>query len=74
MCSSLGAVGAALAVLVVGMAAALLGQIVFKSPFDMAPALVLSLLVVTALGAAVIAAIVAWTLTRVRPLEVLRYE
>jgi putative ABC transport system permease protein len=70
----LGAVGAALAVLVVALAARVLGQLVFTSPFEIAPALVLGLIVATALGAALIAAIVAWTAIRVRPLEVLRYE
>jgi predicted lysophospholipase L1 biosynthesis ABC-type transport system permease subunit len=65
----LGALGGMAAVAVVALATTLLGRFVFQTRFDVS--LPLSIAIVLASG---LAGLVAWAPTRVRPLEVLRYE
>jgi putative ABC transport system permease protein len=69
-----GAVGALLAMLLVSLVIALLGQLVFKSPLEVSPVISLGLILGSAGLAMLVAALVAWGAVRVRPLEVLRYE
>jgi ABC-type antimicrobial peptide transport system permease subunit len=69
-----GGTGALLAMLLVTLATSLLGQFVFKTGFGVSWYIAIGLIVGIALLAMVTAAFVAWGATRVRPLEVLRYE
>lgn len=69
-----GATGALLAMLLVTFATSLLGTYVFKTGFGVNPYIAIGLIVGIALLAMLTAALVAWGSTRVRPLEVLRYE
>ncbi|HLY32071.1 MAG TPA: FtsX-like permease family protein [Ktedonobacterales bacterium] len=69
-----GLAGALLAMLLVSLAIGLLGQFLFKTSFGVTALLVLAIVGVTALVCMIVAAGVAWSATRVRPLEVLRYE
>jgi putative ABC transport system permease protein len=69
-----GGTGALLAMLLVTLATSLLGQFVFKTGFGVSWYIAIGLIVGIALLAMVTATIVAWGATRVRPLEVLRYE
>ena len=69
-----GGTGALLAMLLVTLATSLLGQFVFKTGFGVSWYIAIGLIVGIALLAMVTSTIVAWGSTRVRPLEVLRYE
>ncbi|HYK84113.1 MAG TPA: FtsX-like permease family protein [Ktedonobacteraceae bacterium] len=69
-----GATGALLAMLLVTFATSLLGNFVFKSGFGVSWYIAIGLIVGIALLAMITATLVAWGSTRVRPLEVLRYE
>ncbi len=71
---TIGFTGALLAMLLVTLATAILSRVVFNSPFDVAAPLVLGIVFATAAVCMLVAALVAWGATRVRPLEVLRYE
>jgi putative ABC transport system permease protein len=72
----LGFVGAFLALALVALITAALGRLAFqaKHASDMDPMLMLGLVAATAVVCMGVAAGVAWGATRVRPLEVLRYE
>ncbi len=70
----IGGTGALLAMLLVTLATSLLGQFVFKTGFGVSWYIAIGLILGIALLAMVTSAIVAWGSTRVRPLEVLRYE
>ena len=70
----LGALGGMAAVAVVALAATLLGRLVFQTSFDVSLPLAISIVAGPGLLAAAVAGLVAWAPTRVRPLEVLRYE
>lgn len=69
-----GGTGALLAMLLVTLATGLLGQFFFKSAFGVSWYIAIGLIAGIALLAMVTSALVAWGSTRVRPLEVLRYE
>jgi putative ABC transport system permease protein len=69
-----GGTGALLAMLLVTLATGLLGTLLFKSSFGVSWYIAIGLIVGIALLAMVTSALVAWGATRVRPLEVLRYE
>jgi len=69
-----GAVGAFIAMLLATAATVLLGSQLFHLTLDVSPVVALSLIGGSALLAMLTAALVAWGSTRVRPLEVLRYE
>ncbi len=71
---AVGFTGALLAMVLVSVATTVLGALLFKTAFDIAIPIVLGVTIVTALVCMVVAAFVAWKATRVRPLEVLRYE
>ena len=71
---AIGFTGALVAMLPVALATAILSRLVFKSPLDVATPVVLAIVLATALICMVVAGFVAWGATRVRPLEVLRYE
>ncbi len=69
-----GGTGALLAMLLVTLATGLLGSLVFNSTFGVSWYIAIGLIVGIGLLAMVVSALVAWGATRVRPLEVLRYE
>jgi ABC-type antimicrobial peptide transport system permease subunit len=69
-----GGTGALLAMLLVALATGLLGQFFFKSTFGVSWYIAIGLIAGIALLSMVTSAFVAWGSTRVRPLEVLRYE
>lgn len=69
-----GFTGAMLAMLLVTLATTILSRVVFNSPFGVATPLVLGIVLATAAVCMAVAGFVAWGATRVRPLEVLRYE
>ncbi len=71
---AIGATGALLAMLLATLAMNLLGRFVFKTDFGVSGVIAIGLIVGAAVLAMVTAALVAWRATRVRPLEVLRYE
>jgi predicted lysophospholipase L1 biosynthesis ABC-type transport system permease subunit len=71
---AVGFTGALLAMLLVTLATTILSKLVFNSPFGVATPLVLGIVLATAAVCMAVAAFVAWGATRVRPLEVLRYE
>lgn len=71
---AIGFTGAFLAMALVTLATTILANVVFKSPFGVAAPLVVGIVLVTAAVCMIVAAFVAWGATRVRPLEVLRYE
>jgi predicted lysophospholipase L1 biosynthesis ABC-type transport system permease subunit len=70
----LGALGGMAAVAVVALATTLLGRFVFQTRFDVSLPLSIAIVLASGLLAAGVAGLVAWAPTRVRPLEVLRYE
>jgi putative ABC transport system permease protein len=70
----LGGVGGLSAIAVVALATTLLGKIAFKTNLDVAAPLAVAIILASSLLASVVSALVAWAPTRVRPLEVLRYE
>ena len=69
-----GFTGALLAMLLVTLATTLLGKLVFDVDFGVPAFIVLAVVAATALICMLVAAGVAFQATRVRPLEVLRYE
>ncbi|MGE5333675.1 MAG: ABC transporter permease [Nitrososphaerota archaeon] len=71
---TIGFTGALLAMLLVTAATVILSRVVFNSPFGVATPLVLGIVLITAAVCMLVAGFVAWGATRVRPLEVLRYE
>ncbi len=70
----IGFTGAVLAMLLATLIALILGKLAFNVDIQPNIALVLSVVGATAAVCMLIAGIVAWAATRVRPLEVLRYE
>ena len=72
----LGIVGAYAALLLVSLAATILSQLAFQSATGTSASvsLVVALAGATALLCMLVAGMVAWQATRVRPIEVLRYE
>ncbi len=69
-----GFLGGLLAMLLVAVAMILLGNLLLQTALSVATLTVLGIVVGTAVVCMLIAAFVAWSATRVRPLEVLRYE
>ncbi len=69
-----GGVGALLAMILVVVATALLGNYIFHSVFGVSGSIALLFIGGSVLLAMLTAALVAWGAVRVRPLEVLRYE
>jgi putative ABC transport system permease protein len=69
-----GFTGAVLAMLLVTLATVVLAQLVFKLTLGVSAPIVLGIVLATAAVCMLIAGLVAWSATRVRPLEVLRYE
>ncbi len=69
-----GFAGAVLAMLLVTLATVVLAKLVFKFDLGISTVLVLGIVLAAAAVCAFIAGLVAWGATRVRPLEVLRYE
>jgi len=70
----IGFTGALLAMLVVAVAAAALGKLAFNLPLGVPTPTVLAVVAATAVVCMLVAALVAWGATRVRPVETLRYE
>lgn len=70
----LGGVGGLSAIALVALATTLLGKLVFKTSLDVAAPLAIAIILASSLLASVVSGLVAWAPTRVRPLEVLRYE
>ena len=70
----LGGVGGLSAIALVALATTLLGKLAFKTSLDVAAPLAIAIILASSLLAAVVSGLVAWAPTRVRPLEVLRYE
>jgi predicted lysophospholipase L1 biosynthesis ABC-type transport system permease subunit len=71
---TIGLLGGGLAMALVALATSLLGSLLFNATFTMPLATVAELVPAAALVCMLVAAIVAFGATRVRPLEVLRYE
>ncbi len=69
-----GFTGALLAMLLVTLATVVLAQVVFKITLGVSAPIVLGVVLATAAVCMLVAWLVAWGTTRVRPLEVLRYE
>ncbi|MFL5652772.1 MAG: ABC transporter permease [Ktedonobacteraceae bacterium] len=69
-----GGTGALLAMLLVTLATSILSQFVFKTSFGVSWYIAIGLIVGIAVLAMITSTFVAWGSTRVRPLEVLRYE
>ena len=70
----IGGIGALMAMLLATGAITLLGSLLFNIAFSVSTLIVIGLIGGSALLAMLTAALVAWGSTRVRPLEVLRYE
>ena len=70
----IGGIGALMAMLLATGAITLLGSFLFNIAFSVSTLIVIGLIGGSALLAMLTAALVAWGSTRVRPLEVLRYE
>ncbi|HEV7126268.1 MAG TPA: FtsX-like permease family protein [Ktedonobacterales bacterium] len=71
---TVGFTGALIAMLLVTLATTVLGVVLFQTDFGINAPIVLGITLITALVCMVVAAFVAWGATRVRPLDVLRYE
>ena len=69
-----GFTGGLLAMLLVTLALTVLGDVLFKTDLGVGAPLVLIIVLSTAVVTVAVALFVAWQATRVRPLEVLRYE
>lgn len=69
-----GFTGSLLALVVVVAAAATLGKVAFNLPINIPTPTVLGVVAATVAACVAVAALVAWQATRVRPVEVLRYE
>jgi ABC-type antimicrobial peptide transport system permease subunit len=72
--SIIGFTGGLLAMLLVTAALTLLDKLIFKSGFGVSTVITLGIIAASAGVCMVVAALVAWPATRVRPIEVLRYE
>jgi predicted lysophospholipase L1 biosynthesis ABC-type transport system permease subunit len=72
--SIIGFTGGLLAMLLVTAALTLLDKLIFKSGFGVSTVITLGIITASAAVCMVVAALVAWPATRVRPIEVLRYE
>ena len=70
----LGGLGGLSAIALVALATTLLGKLAFKTDLGVSAPLSITIILASALLAAVVSGLVAWAPTRVRPLEVLRYE
>ena len=70
----IGFTGGVLAMLLVSLALFILGQLVKSLNFGSKPGSSLIIIFATAAVCMIVSAVVAWSATRVRPLEVLRYE
>jgi ABC-type antimicrobial peptide transport system permease subunit len=70
----LGALGGVAAVAVVTLTTMLLSRFVFQIQLEVSMAFSIAIVLASGLLAAAVAGLVAWAPTRVRPLEVLRYE
>jgi putative ABC transport system permease protein len=71
---TIGFIGGLLAMLLVTLALTVLGKVVFKVDFGVGAPITIGIIVAAAVICMAVAAGVAWNATRVRPLEVLRYE
>jgi predicted lysophospholipase L1 biosynthesis ABC-type transport system permease subunit len=71
---TIGFIGGLLAMLLVTFALTVLGKVVFKVDFGVGAPITIGIIVAAAVICMAVAAGVAWSATRVRPLEVLRYE
>jgi predicted lysophospholipase L1 biosynthesis ABC-type transport system permease subunit len=69
-----GFTGSLLALVVVVAAAAMLGKVAFNLPISIPTPTVLGVVAATVAACVAVAVVVAWQATRVRPVEVLRYE
>jgi putative ABC transport system permease protein len=69
-----GFAGALLAMLLVTLATSILGAVLFKTDLGVGAPIVLAVTLTTGAVTMLVAGVVAWSATRVRPLEVLRYE
>ncbi|HEX8036391.1 MAG TPA: FtsX-like permease family protein, partial [Ktedonobacterales bacterium] len=69
-----GFTGGFLAMLLVALATTLLSKVLFKTDFGVSTPIVLTIVIATAAVCMLVAGSVAYQSTRVRPLEVLRYE
>jgi putative ABC transport system permease protein len=72
--SVVGFTGGLLAMLLVTAALAILDKLIFKNGFGVSTAITLGIIAASAVVCMAVAALVAWPSTRVRPIEVLRYE
>jgi predicted lysophospholipase L1 biosynthesis ABC-type transport system permease subunit len=72
--SIIGFTGGLLAMLLVTAALAILDKLIFKNGFGVSTLITLGIIAASAAVCMVVAALVAWPATRVRPIEVLRYE
>ena len=70
----IGFTGGFLAMLLVAVATALLSKVIFRTDFGVSTPIVLTVVLATAVICMLVAGSVAYQATRVRPLEVLRYE
>ncbi len=70
----LGGVGGLSAMALVALATTLLGKVAFQTSLDVGAPLSIGIIIASAVLASVVSGLVAWAPTRVRPLEVLRYE
>ncbi len=70
----IGGLGGLLAMICVTLALFILSKVVFKTDFGVGVPITLAMVFGTMLLAMITASLVAWRATRVRPLEVLRYE
>jgi ABC-type antimicrobial peptide transport system permease subunit len=71
---TIGFTGGLLAMLLVSVALLLIGILIKSLNFGVNPGLIVTIILATAVVCMIVAALVAWSATRVRPLEVLRYE
>ncbi len=71
---AVGFLGALLAMLLVSLATTVLATLVFKTDLGISMPIVFGVTFITAALTMVVAGLVAWRATRVRPLDVLRYE
>jgi ABC-type antimicrobial peptide transport system permease subunit len=71
---TIGFTGGLLAMMLVTVALLFIGLLIKSLNFGVNPGLMLGIIFATAIVCMVVAALVAWNATRVRPIEVLRYE
>jgi ABC-type antimicrobial peptide transport system permease subunit len=70
----IGFTGGLLAMLLVTLAISVLADLLFKTTFGVSAPITIGIIAASAAVCMVVAAVVAWSATRVRPIEVLRYE